>query len=488
MKLKPLSKLFVIVALALAVGIWLTGQPGPVDAQGPTDEISTQAALGTVFTFQGHLTNARLPVNGKYDFEFKLYDDDGSGNPPKGAQVGGTVTPNDVEVTNGSFAVELDFGDVFQGQARWLQIGVRPGDSKPDDPYRLLSPRVRLTLTPYALSLRPGATIVNTDGPGLHVKTTSYESTGVIGEASSTTAGVGVLGLEDGTGYGVLGRSEAGTGVFGYGVTGVHGISTHSGGYGGYFKNVNGGGALGIEGGPGALITAFGQKGVGSGFSVDNEGRAFFGVTTRQMLNLWDGDFGIGVQHDTLYYRSNNGFAWYKGGVHNDAQNDPGGGAALMTLDGNGRLAVKSLQITGADLSERFDIRSDPADLPPSPGIVACIDPEHPGKLVICSQAYDQTVVGVVSGAGGINTGMLMSQPGSVADGQYPVALTGRVYVWADASSGPIQPGDLLTTSATPGHAMKVANYDQAHGAILGKAMSGLEKGKGLVLVLVSLQ
>ena len=53
---------------------------------------------------------------------------------------------------------------------------------------------------------------------------------------------------------------------------------------------------------------------------------------------------------------------------------------------------------------------------------------------------------------------------------------------------GAIQPGDLLTTSATPGHAMRVGDYDQGQGAILGKAMSRLEEGKGLVLVLVSLQ
>jgi hypothetical protein len=83
---------------------------------------------------------------------------------------------------------------------------------------------------------------------------------------------------------------------------------------------------------------------------------------------------------------------------------------------------------------------------------------------------------------------MLMGQEGSVADGAYPVALTGRVYCWADASNGPIAPGDLLTTSDTPGHAMKVTDYERAQGAVLGKAMSTLDEGQGLVLVLVTLQ
>jgi hypothetical protein len=68
------------------------------------------------------------------------------------------------------------------------------------------------------------------------------------------------------------------------------------------------------------------------------------------------------------------------------------------------------------------------------------------------------------------------------------VALSGRVYVLADAAHGAIRPGDLLTTSDTPGHAMKVVNHMQSQGAILGKAMSGLKNGKGMVLVLVTLQ
>jgi hypothetical protein len=60
--------------------------------------------------------------------------------------------------------------------------------------------------------------------------------------------------------------------------------------------------------------------------------------------------------------------------------------------------------------------------------------------------------------------------------------------VRADASQGAIKPGDLLTTSAIPGHAMKVTDHLRAQGAILGKAMSALKQGQGLVLVLVTLQ
>jgi len=93
----------------------------------------------------------------------------------------------------------------------------------------------------------------------------------------------------------------------------------------------------------------------------------------------------------------------------------------------------------------------------------------------------------VVSGAGGVQPGLTLQQSPKL-DGGQQVALTGRVYVQADTASGVIKPGDLLTTSDTPGHAMRVGNPARAQGAILGKAMTGLNEGKGLVLVLVTLQ
>lgn len=139
----------------------------------------------------------------------------------------------------------------------------------------------------------------------------------------------------------------------------------------------------------------------------------------------------------------------------------------------------------GADLAEPFN-SVDANKL--EPGMVVTIDAENPGQLVLAEAAYDKKVAGIVSGANGISAGMTMSQEGTPASGSVPVALTGRVYAWADASHGAITPGDLLTTSDTPGHAMKVTDHGKAQGAIIGKAMSKLSEGKGLVLVLVTLQ
>ena len=154
---------------------------------------------------------------------------------------------------------------------------------------------------------------------------------------------------------------------------------------------------------------------------------------------------------------------------------------------GIGRVTAPVLEITGgSDLSEQFDIGN--TSFLPEPGMVVSIDPMNPGQLSLCEKAYDRRVAGVISGAGGVNTGMLMGQTGSEADGEHPVALIGRVYVWADATQGPIEPGDLLTSSNKPGHAMKVTEHDRAMGAILGKAMTGLSEGQGLILTLVTLQ
>jgi hypothetical protein len=138
----------------------------------------------------------------------------------------------------------------------------------------------------------------------------------------------------------------------------------------------------------------------------------------------------------------------------------------------------------GADVAEPFDMSSS-EEL--DPGTVVVIDENHAGKLKLSTGAYDTKVAGIISGAGGVKPGLRLQQDG-VLEGDHHVALSGRVYVKADASTGPIRPGDLLTTSATPGHAMKVTDHDQAQGAILGKAMTVLESGTGLVLVLVTLQ
>lgn len=146
--------------------------------------------------------------------------------------------------------------------------------------------------------------------------------------------------------------------------------------------------------------------------------------------------------------------------------------------------SVRQLTIRGgADLAEPFQMSQ--AEI--AKGSLVIIDEDNPGKLKQSAQAYDTRVAGIISGANGVNAGITLQQEGLLEGGQN-VALSGRVYALADASSGAIKPGDLLTSSATPGHVMRVSDHARGHGAIVGKAMSALNDGKGMVLVLVSLQ
>jgi hypothetical protein len=154
------------------------------------------------------------------------------------------------------------------------------------------------------------------------------------------------------------------------------------------------------------------------------------------------------------------------------------------TVIGGSVTEVQTLRITGgADLAEPFAFSEQDID----PGSVVVIDEKHPGQLKLSTEAYDTRVAGIVSGANGVKPGIALHQEGLI-EGNHNVALTGRVYAQADARFGPIRPGDLLTTSDTPGHAMKVTDPARAQGAIIGKAMSALTEGSGMVLVLVTLQ
>lgn len=158
---------------------------------------------------------------------------------------------------------------------------------------------------------------------------------------------------------------------------------------------------------------------------------------------------------------------------------------AVFRVTDEGRAICPELELTGgSDVAEPFEISGTDA-IPP--GALVVIDEDNPGRLKLASSPYDARVAGVVSGAGGIKPGITLSQKGVNAGGQN-VAISGRVYCLADAGFGAIKPGDLLTTSPTAGHAMIASDRSRAYGAVIGKAMSALDSGTGVVLLLVSLQ
>src|SRR5262245_36282214 len=101
---------------------------------------------GTEFTYQGRLKLAGEPVDGAADFEFRLFDGAGGG----ASQVGSTLAADAIDVSEGLFTIDLDFGvGVFDGNGRWLEITVRSPSGVGD--YTTLSPRQKIAAAPYAL-------------------------------------------------------------------------------------------------------------------------------------------------------------------------------------------------------------------------------------------------------------------------------------------------------------------------------------------------
>ena len=118
------------------------------------------------------------------------------------------------------------------------------------------------------------------------------------------------------------------------------------------------------------------------------------------------------------------------------------------------------------------------------PGSVVAYDADA-GGLVPASVANARTVVGVISGAGGFRPGMVI---GSRSDesSDFPLSLSGVVYVWVSAETGAIAPGDLLVPSSVAGVGMRTADPSAAAGTVFGKALEPWSgTGEGLVLMLV---
>jgi hypothetical protein len=161
----------------------------------------------------------------------------------------------------------------------------------------------------------------------------------------------------------------------------------------------------------------------------------------------------------------------------------PGIKCGELYVQGNVRIALGGdLILEGADRAEHFDIL-DSVSI--TPGTVLVIGTG--GALEESSLAYDRKVAGVVSGAGKFKPGIVLDKRNHPENRQ-PIALAGKVYCKADADFGPIEVGDLLTTSPTAGHAMKAQDPSRAFGALLGKALGALPDGRGLIPVLVALQ
>lgn len=265
--------------------------------------------------------------------------------------------------------------------------------------------------------------------PPLKGLSTSKDTPGVTGD--NTADGDGVLGEASHAGVGVHGTADAGIGVLGdcNAGRGVVGISS--------------------DGGVGVW-----------GTSVNNEG---VHAETHSSVTAAIAAFQKNATSDSA--------ALY-------AKHD--GGRTAAFFDGN-VVITGDIVLNGADCAEDFDV-VDVEFAEPGTIMVMAID----GRLEPCTRAYDKRVMGIISGAANYRPAIVLDKRPDPS-GRRPLALIGKAFCKVDASYGAIEIGDLLTTSATPGHAMKVTRPSRAFGAVLGKAMAPLSEGRGLLPVFVTL-
>ncbi len=323
----------------------------------------------------------------------------------------------------------------------------------------------------------------STGGPGV-----SAASVGSVGLDAKTQNGpAAVRAISAGNGHGVFGSAPH-VGVFGKstgteGFSGVHGESV-----GGPGVSASSVGSVGVDAttqsGPAAVRAISSGNGHGVFGSAPHIG--IFGKST--------GTEGFsGVHGESIGGPGVSGTS--DGSVGVDARTDHGPAALRAVHARNGiagefggnvhvsgdLLVDGDVQLKGGDVAEQFEVVGV---LDAEPGTVVVIAGDD--RVRVSEQSYDRRVAGVISGGGDYRPGLVLDRRPSGR--RRPLALTGKAWCKVDASAAPIEIGDLLTTSARPGHAMKATEASKAFGAVIGKALEPLASGQGLIPILIALQ
>ena len=301
-----------------------------------------------------------------------------------------------------------------------------------------------------------------TDG-GYGVYGASIDSDAIHGDSTQSDAVVGIAHAQGKSG--VLGTSNGSTGA---GVTGTSSIS-HG------VHGVNGSGA---NNPPTIAAGVWGETDGGYGVygaSIDSD--AIHGDSTQS-------DAVVGIAH-----------AQGKSGVLGIS--DSGNGVTGISTNGNAGNFLGNVNVSGTisvggdviltgggqDCAEEFIV--SPA-IVVDPGTVMVINSN--GELEPSRAPYDKRAAGVISGAGDLRPAIILGKPQSYGNNAF-IALIGKVNCKVDARNAAVEVGDLLTTSPTLGHAMKVDDPVKGFGAVIGKALQSLSAGeKGVIPILVALQ
>ena len=299
---------------------------------------------------------------------------------------------------------------------------------------------------------------------------------------SNSSRNAGVSGTNTAAGSGLWGKSQSGYGLWATSSSGagIHGESQRQDGIQGQSADSNHSGVWGNN-------TGQYQPGESDDTTVPISG--FPSGVTGTSAN------GVGV-----YGKGGYAAGWFDGQVITIGQHQIWGDVILYKLTSQpaskGTLYIMNGDVTvgtgnvnvnqgdvilgNADCAEDFDCKA-----PVDPGTVMVLS--NDGRVSESSTPYDKRVAGVVSGAGNYKPAVILDRHAGVP-GRVPLSLVGKVYCKVDAQYGAIDVGDLLTTSATAGHAMKAKDPFEAFGAVIGKALGTLHDGKGLIPVLIALQ
>jgi hypothetical protein len=262
---------------------------------------------------------------------------------------------------------------------------------------------------------------VTTNGPG------------VIADHSQGNAGSFFNNNTNGVGAGVRGEVNS---IFGNnGTAGVYGVSSGTGGYGGYFEHSN-------------------ASGFGIALQAINYGQGTVIVADQEGSSGNPAIFQVGGFDVARIDRTGKGF--FNGGTQN----------------------------SGADLAEAFDVEGSTSDY--DPGDVLLISTTADRTVVKSNGAYSPLVAGVYA----TKPGVLLTEESvnSELTGKVPMGVVGVIPTKVCNQNGPIHRGDILVTADRPGYAMKADPDKLRPGQSIGKALEEFDGIAGKIKVLVNVK